>query len=123
MKYEFKTFEMNTVNRNDRVISKDAFNDQDGKIVPLKWGNDKDPFVIGSAELDVGSNGMYVKCDITCSKEDYINHYLTKPQRILRKIKKRLGIVSPSEERWPWEEQNCDLSMKFKEDYKNDRNY
>ncbi len=122
MKHEFKTFEFNAVNRNGQIIPEDAFKDQDGKtVIPLKWDNSKEPFVIGTAELVVGSNGMYVKCDITCSKEDYINHYLTKPQRILRKIKKWLGIVSPTEEHWPWEEQNCDLSMKFKED-KYDRN-
>ena len=39
-------------------------------------------------------------------------------EKILRRIKKWLGIVSPTEDRPPWEEQNCDLSLKFKEDYK-----
>ena len=42
---------------------------------------------------------------------------------VLRKIKKWLGIVPPLSEDWkPWEEQNCDLSMTFKEDNYDCRN-
>lgn len=102
---EYKVLAYSSANRNGQIISRDAFKDQDGKTVPLKWGSGKDAFVIGTAELDSRDDGIHAKCTVTCSKEDYINHYLTKPQRILRKIKKWLGIVSPTEERWPWEDE------------------
>jgi hypothetical protein len=114
-----KPFEQDdcSVNRNGVRVSKDAFKSMDGKKVPLIWRCDKDPFVIGTAHItDIDKDGIMADIRVTCSREDYINHYLTKPQRILRKIKKWLGIASPTEERWPWEGQNSDLSMKFKED-------
>jgi len=108
---------LSSANRHGVKVSKDAFKSMNGKNVPLIWRCDKEPYVIGTAHIsDDGIGGITADIHVTCSKEDYINHYLTKPQRILRKIKKWLGIISPTEECWPWEEQNCDLSMTFKED-------
>lgn len=67
--HEFKVFDFSTVSRNGVCISKDAFKDQDGKQVPLKWGSGEHAEVIGNAELNVCEDGV----SISMSKETYAN--------------------------------------------------
>lgn len=101
----------------NRFITKSAFQSQDSKSVPLKWGYEQSNNVIGTADLKIEDDGLHAECKINGEwYEDYINCHLKWYQKIIRWIKKKLGIVSPTEKHWPWEEVNCDLSMKFKED-------
>lgn len=65
--HEFKAFDFSTISRNGQIISKDAFKDQDGKRVPLKWGSGEDAEVIGDVELDVCGNGV----SMSMSEETY----------------------------------------------------
>lgn len=63
---ELKAFDFNTASRNNTVISKDAFKDQDGKPVPLKWSHEH-PEIIGPATLNVREDGI----SISVSEETY----------------------------------------------------
>ena len=103
--------------RDMTIISENAFKSQDGKKVPLVWRCDKEPFIIGTAEISSEEDGVKATCKLNGKTyEDYIYSHLKWYEKIIRKIKKWLGIVSPSEEHWPWEEQNCNLSVSFKYD-------
>ncbi len=64
--HKFKAFSFDTVGRNNTVISKDAFKDQDGKIVPLKYSKEH-PEIIGPAKLEVHGDGL----SISISEETY----------------------------------------------------
>lgn len=65
--HEFKIFDFSDVSRNGQIISKDAFKDQDGKQVPLKWGSGEHAEIIGDAELSVLEDGV----SISISEETY----------------------------------------------------
>ncbi len=67
--YVFKVFDFSAVNRNGIIISKDAFKDQDGAMIPLKWGSGEHAEVIGSADLSVCGDGL----SISMSEETYTN--------------------------------------------------
>lgn len=102
----------------NRFLLKSAFQSQDDKRVPLKWDYEQSNNIIGTADLKITDDGLHAECKINGEwYEDYINRHLKWYHKIIRWIKKNLGIISSSEEHYPWEEQNCDLSMKFKEDY------
>lgn len=60
--YEFKIFDFSGI-RNGRIISKDAFKDQDGKPVPLKWGSSELAEIIGTAKLNVCGDGLSISMD------------------------------------------------------------
>ena len=64
---ECKLLEFDKVNRNGTIISKDAFKDQDYKPVPLKWGSGPDAEVLGTVELNLEPDGVYM----SIGKEDY----------------------------------------------------
>ena len=66
---ECKVLEFDKVSRDGTIISKDAFKDQDGKLVPLKWGSGPDAKVLGTVELNLELDGVYM----SISKEDYEN--------------------------------------------------
>ena len=88
---------------------------KDMDIVPLDDGR----FLIKSPGILVSGPKETPSCKINGKAYEYYVYDDSKwYEKILRKIKKWLGIVSPTEDRPPWEEQNCDLSLKFKEDYK-----
>lgn len=65
--HTFKSFSFDTVNGNGQRISKDAFKDQDGKTVPLKWGTDKPSEIIGPAKLEVHGD----RISMSISEETY----------------------------------------------------
>lgn len=73
----------------NRFLLKSAFQSQDGKRVPLKWGYEQSNNIIGTADLKITDDGLRAECKI--NGEWY------------------------SEEHYPWEEQNCNFSMTFKE--------
>ena len=88
---------------------------KDNEVIPLDDGR----FLIKSSDVLVTSPKETPSCKINGKAyECYVYDDSKWYEKILRKIKKWLGIVSPSEYRPPWKEQNYDLSMKFKEDYK-----
>lgn len=66
---EYKVLDFDKVNRNGTIISKDAFKDQDGIPIPLKWGSGPDAEVLGTVELNLELDGVYM----SISKEDYEN--------------------------------------------------
>ena len=65
---ECKLLEFDKVNHNGTIISKDAFKDQDGKPVPLKWGSGPDAEILGTVELSAVPDGI----SMSISKEDYM---------------------------------------------------
>lgn len=67
VEHKFNLFDFFTVRRNNTVISKDAFKDQDGKQIPIKWGTNEHPEIIGPAKLEVHGDGI----SMSISEETY----------------------------------------------------
>ena len=71
------------------IISENALKSQVGKKVPLVWRCDKDPYVIGTAEISSEEDGIKATCKLNGETyEDYICSNLKWYEKLIRRIKK-----------------------------------
>ena len=61
--HKIRILKFDKVNNNNTIISKDACKDQDGKPVPLIWRSEGNAEKLGTADLKISDDGLYVLID------------------------------------------------------------